>query len=419
MIRGAVVCFAAALLVAGVGSLFRGRGEPGPRRTPRAEQTKQVRGLPPEREFEPSLALSLTALQQAGKAKNGRRLPDDVVHLAGVNRIRGVIVAPDDVVLLGDAEPGMPPLDVSDLAVALRHAYRTGAEYNGDPGCTIDPREGADDPFRIQVVKVFAIPRNCPMAARFVTLDYELKKVSSGILAVDSEVRSLFDLRRTASGLCQGETGKQRSSVSVHRFWFHAREPEGPSYFEDDGVVWIRKPVHVKLLTEREFLDSKARRTGGAPADPQAEEFAASITEMLARDELPRYVELRNDYRLLEVAGVLRHKSVPAERLQYLLAEHSIPAVEVPAYVGEIRREERGEVVCETTLSERPQVMGATLESRQHVQQYQQQSRGGVNAKVDVSAPRFTRDTASGLSALRRRVMSARPSASALVWKTR
>ncbi len=51
------------------------------------------------------------------------------------------------------------------------------------------------------------------------------------------EVKSLFELHRLYAPFCQGEAGRKHSVVTVHRFWFCAKLPDPPRYWEENGVI--------------------------------------------------------------------------------------------------------------------------------------------------------------------------------------
>jgi hypothetical protein len=178
--------------------------------------------------------------------------------------------------------------------------------------------------------------------------------------------------------------------------------------------VWIRKPVHVRLMAEQEFLASTGEKRGKADPDPAASEFAREVSRLLRTNDFTPYVELRNQFRLIELAAVLCFKKVPADRFAYLLDEHRLSQAEVPEYIGEIRREERGEVVCETQVATQTTATGRSLKSNSRLQVYHYQSRGGVEAKVQVQSADFAR--AETGDALVKRVLTSRPSEHSLTW---
>jgi hypothetical protein len=363
----------------------------------------------------PSLALSLSVLQNE-VAKKQHPLPDDVAHLGNINRIQGFIIEPDgEIILFGTHDPETPLLHIDDVAVALRNAYQDQLNntYQGVIGCTIDPLVGAQDPWRIQKVQVFGMPPTATMAARHITIDYELKKVSAGLLSF-AGVLSQWEMTRAASPLCEGSSEKQQETT--HRFWFYSLYPASPRFVEEEDIVLIVQPVRVQLLTEREFLDRTGQRTGAAPASVHAERFAQMITEMLARNQIHRWASIVQDFRAIEVAQLLRFKHVPIQSLQYFLHDHPLTEVETPTYVGGIRREESGEVVCDSAISERRMVHGISVGSTERVQRYHLTSRGGVEAKVEISEENFEEEHSGALTDLHRRVRASRPSSRALFW---
>lgn len=365
-------------------------------------------------EFRPTHALSLRVFQ-AQLAQHRGKLRQ-AGNLGGMNVIDGLVIEPDgEILLLGQAITTLPPLSVHDLAVALRNAYAVSPVYSGTAGCTIDPREGATDPLAIQVVKVFGMPRDCPMAARFVTIDYEMKRVSAGIVSLRRDLRSLYELHRLQAPFCEGERGGRRVIESTHRFWFCAKVPDSPRYWENERVIWIRKPVQVQLLTERQYLDAVGRRVAKGPADPAALEFARAISDVLQENEIPSYVQLKSDFRLLELAQILHYKRVPPEELEYLLHHHEVPSESVPLYVGEIRRKERGEVVCESRVWQESSGL-STLHRSERTEEYEQVSRGGVWAEVPVSPSDFGAESLEVLKEVRERAMASRPPTDDFIW---
>lgn len=387
-----------------------------PGMTPGASGRAQDAGALP---IQPTLALSLIRLQQqvAVLQRAGRAIPDRLAQLGGVNRIQGVMSAPDgELILLGSRDAKAPRLDLESLVVALRNAYRVSPAYQGAPGCTIDPWTGEGDPWAIQRVTVTGMPPRLAMAARHVALDYELKKVSAGIVALGHGVTSLYELRRDTAPLCAAQQEHETAQTITHRFWFFPRYPPAPRFVQDAETVLILRPVEVQLLTEREFLDQAGRRQGAAPASPAAERFAGSITRLLATTARDDYTRLVQDFRLVEVAQLLRWRGLPAARLQYLLADYPLTEVSVPRFVGGIRREERGEMVCDTAISEQQLPQGTRVSSRQRVARYHYVSRGGVEARVRLRRAHFVPARAGALARLRQRVLASRPSPRAILW---
>ncbi|MBI4524880.1 MAG: hypothetical protein HY695_13840 [Deltaproteobacteria bacterium] len=378
-----------------------------------ASEVSKKPGGPSLQEIRPEIALSLTLLQE--KIQKGRTpLPDELAYL-GINRIFSFTTESDgELLLLGSRDAALPSISVDDLAVGLRNAYQVSPEYHGAPGCTIDPWSGSDhDPWRIQQVKVFGMP-SVTMAARHVSLDLELKKVSAGILSFGNGIPSLWDLNRSSTGLCTGSLEKEQFLETAHRFWFYPLYLLPPRFLEESGMVVILKPIEVQLLTEQEFFDKKGRRRGSEQASPTAKSFAETITQLLASH--PHYRQLRADFQVIEFGRLFRFKNVPAENLRCLLYDYRLREAEIPSFVGGIRREERGEVVCDTQITERQVQETKVVAGRERIRRYQFRSRGGVEAKVNMSSDQFVPGDSGMLAELRRRVLSSRPSANAFRW---
>ncbi len=257
------------------------------------------------------------------------------------------------------------------------------------------------------------------MAQRQVAIDYDLKKVSAGIMALSSDITGTYELLRTSSPVCSGDSTRQMESV--HRFWFCARYPDAaPRFAEEDGVILIVNPVSVQLLTEQEFLDRTGRRSGSAPAAPQAQMFAQLVSHLFTTPQPPRdYQQLLSDFRLIELVQLLAFKKVDPNGLRYLLYQHRLAEMQTPDYVGGVRRREEGEVTCATQINERLTPQGKTIESQEQVQRYQLTYRGGVEAKVEVAATHIRPEAPGAFAELRRRVRESRPSATAWVWEIR
>jgi hypothetical protein len=364
----------------------------------------------------PSLVLSLTVLQQRA-AQHRQALPDELVHLGGLNVLHGFMVEPDgEIILFGAHDPDLPLLHLDDVVVALRNAYQVSASYQGVLGCTIDPQPNAQDPWRIQTVQVFGMPARVTMAARHVAIDYELKKVSAGILSLSDDVPSLHELTRSAVSLCNGPEGAEQQVEAVHRFWFAARYPSPPRFTRDDGAVLILQPVEVQLLTERAFLNQEGLQGSSMSASPLAERFAQFVTQLLATNQVSHYAQLRNDFRVIEVSQLFRFQHVPAESLRYFLYDYPLADMPVPSFVGGIRREEQSAVVCNNRITEEPVSQGVRIASTEQVHRWHFSSRGGVEAAVRLSPDHFVTEQSGTLAALRQRIRAARPSANAILW---
>jgi len=373
----------------------------------------------------PQVALSLKSFQArlTAESQASGRVPKELAELLGITHFQGFLSEQlDDVVLLGSKLPGAPPLHLDDLLVALRNAYQVSSEYQGEPGCTIDPMHEQEDPWRLQRVEVFGMPGTgstggALMAARHVAIDYHLKKVSAGFDSLGSTVVGVYETVRREEVPCSNDGRSSRQTRTTHRFWFAPRYPsQGPRFVQDDRGVLIANPIGVQLLTEEEFFE-RGERTGSAPAHPAAAGFAESITELLAGDEIEDYARLRADFRLIEMARVMRFRQVPSAALSFLLQGCPIDRVSIPTRVAGIRRDDWGQAVCESRIEEAVEGGRRTLKLTDKVESYRREYRGGVEASVRVERSDFGWKASDEIAQLRQQVWASRPSAEAMVWE--
>ena len=183
----------------------------------------------------------------------------------------------------------------------------------------------------------------------------------------------------------------------------------------DDAGACIEHPTGVQVLTEEEFFE-EGRRVGAAPPRPEARQFATAVTALLATNEVARYARMRHDFQVLEVGALMAFASVPTTRLGLLLDDYPLSDVDIPAYVGGVRRGERGEAVCESVVSETVGPRQRRLSITEHVNRYDLEYRGGVDAGVKLEPDKVARDRDGQLTEWRRLVRSTRPSADSWRW---
>jgi hypothetical protein len=390
----------------GIGRLASGHNAPRQARSP-------ARVEPLRNDFRPAMALSLKRLE----AQAAKVAPKQLKTLGGLNRIHGLLFeAPDEVILLGDAVPELPLVDLDDLALALRSAYRVSEEYHEPPGCTIDPWEGVSDPWRIQHARVLGMPKDAAMGARFLAADYELKRAGAGVIALGSGRLDIVAIAREISPWCAGDVGKELVSSAVHRFWFCPRYPPPPRFLIDRDIVWISRPIGVRLLCEQQFFDRAGRKAGKKEADPAARRFAELVTELLDTAELPQYARMRNDFRVIEAAKLVRNAGVPQEALRVLLETYTMANVRTPVYAGGVWREDQGEGVCDNRITEEGTGSGTHVKSNAAVRKYRQRITGGVETRIDLPKEDFGGGEGA-LADLRKRVVESRPAGGAVFWR--
>jgi hypothetical protein len=266
----------------------------------------------------------------------GKPIPDAVRFLAGLQRVKYVLVYPEkqDIVLAGPAEgwrvdtmgsvvgatSGRPVLTLDDLMVALRVAESSNSS---GISCSIDPTaeglqrvqqlpaparvQGADavalrgreieEALGPQTVTVTGVPATSHFARVIVAADFRMKR-----LAMDFErapidgMPSFLDMARSRRGGLQN---------AMPRWWLAPMYD--PLRRDADGLAWELRGQGVQCLTEQEFLNDAGQKQRTGQADPTAKKWADTFTENFA--ELARedssFGQLRNVMDLAVVGALL------------------------------------------------------------------------------------------------------------------
>lgn len=278
--------------------------------------------------------VSLKQLEAAIAEARGanKQIPDAVRFLAGLQRVKYVLVYPEqhDIVLAGPAEgwkidprgnvvgatSGRPVLTLDDLMVALRVAE--SANTSGI-SCSIDPTpEGLQRMREIsgqlsakngpqmaakqmeeavgpQTITVTGIPTTSHFARVIVAADFRMKRLAMNMdpAPIDGMPSFLTLLK-----------GRQANSLMPR--WWLAPNYE-PLQRDVDGLAWEIKGQGVKCMTEQEFLNSAGQKERSAKPDAVAQKWADTFTqkfEDLARED-SSFGELRNVMDLAIVGALL------------------------------------------------------------------------------------------------------------------
>jgi hypothetical protein len=291
--------------------------------------------------------ISLTRLERHLERylAEGKPLPDEMRNLAGLFRIRYVIVYPDkrDIVLAGPAgnwredaegrqlnvESGQPVLQLDDLVVILRS---TLAADGGRFGCSITPTQvglartkgfiedsttrplkpgqrGAwlnqlRDSLGMQDIDIYGIDGRTRAAHVLVEADYRMKLVGLGLEGGVPGVKSYL----ASIALKPGDPAPP---MDVLRWWFTLNY-EAVLASPDRDVFEIRGQG-VQVLSENELLTMTGQRVHTGDASPANKQFTNSFTEHF--DELakyyPIYADLRNIFDLALVGALLKAEHLP------------------------------------------------------------------------------------------------------------
>lgn len=263
----------------------------------------------------------------------GKPLPDSVRYLAGLQRVRYVLVYPDrqDIVLAGPAEgwkidslgsvvgatTGRPVLSLDDLMVALRVAESSNAS---GISCSIDPtpeglqrmhqiggrlsaRNGPEAAARQmeeavgpQKISVTGIPATSHFARVIVAADFRMKR-----LAMNFEPAPVDGM---PSFLTMIKRGTNAQSM-MPRWWLAPKYD--PLKRDTEGLAWQLSGQGVRCLTEQDFLNSAGQKQHSGKADPTAQKWADTFTnkfEELARED-SSFGQLRNVMDLAVVGALM------------------------------------------------------------------------------------------------------------------
>jgi hypothetical protein len=293
------------------------------------------------RRASPLRKVSLTRLEKHVQLllAAGRRPSEEMLHLAGLEKIQYVLVYPEtgDLVLAGPASDwrvddegravsratGRPVLKLDDLVVLLRYLTPTPQAAFG---CSINPtqeglartkefaEQSAATPLKPaargawlrklrnqmgrQTISVEGIDPRTRVARVLVEADYRMKLVGMGLEEGTSEVPSYLDLIRV---------GPRQSPppLDVLRWWFTLKydaveATQGRDAFE------IRGPG-VQVLSENELLTALGQRVHTGQSEPLNAEFAHRFTAHFAAlaQKYPVYADLQNIFDLALVSALI------------------------------------------------------------------------------------------------------------------
>jgi len=261
-----------------------------------------------------------------------QHIPDEIKYLAGLQRIRYVLVYPEqnDIVLAGYGEgwkvgptgdvvgvkTGRPVLLLDDLLVALQTAT-TAAQ--GGINCSIDPTpegiqryqklvrehaaagvdrsqtlEAMADALGPQVITLEGVPATSHFARVMVAADYRMKRFQMGFEPVP--IAGLKSYLEMLSG---------GSKQPIPRFWMATNYDA--LLTDADGLTWELRGQGVKTMTEDALFASGGQRKLTGKANPKAKKWADTMTakydELSVRE--PIFGQLRNCMDLAVIGALI------------------------------------------------------------------------------------------------------------------
>ncbi|WP_442481441.1 DUF1598 domain-containing protein [Aeoliella sp. SH292] len=286
--------------------------------------------------------VSLRQLERivAEKREAGLPVPDDVMLMAGLQRIQYVLVYPEakDIVLAGPAEgwridalgnvvgdtTGRPVIALDDFMVALRAAMdQPGAGMS----CSIDPTpEGLARVQKIsrdfnantgperasnaiaqalgyQTISVTGVPDTSHFARTMVAADFRMKRLAMGF-----EPAPIPGMPSYLALL-----GKNRGRLSQNMLprWWLAPDYQ-PLLRDEAGLAWELRGQGVKCMTEEDYVNAQGEKTGTGKASGPAQKWADSFTqkfEELANHD-SSFGQLRNAMDLAVVTTLIVHEGM-------------------------------------------------------------------------------------------------------------
>jgi hypothetical protein len=307
------------------------------------------------------VSLSRLEAQIAEARAKGTEIPDAVLYLAGLTRVKYVLAYPDlhDIVLAGPAEgwrvdargnvvgttSGRPTLTLDDLMVALRVAEQ--ANISGI-SCSIDPtpegiqrmrqlssklsaRNGPEAAGRAmeeavgpQTITVTGVPATSHLARVIVAADFRMKRLGMGLEPAP--------VNGMPSYLTMVGRGAGRLQNMMPRWWL-APDYE-PLRRDADGLTWELRGQGVKCMTEQDFLNADGQLEHSGKAEPLAQKWADAFTanfDELARED-SSFGQLRNVMDLAVVAALVTKEGMfDRTGIQIPLIRTNEPVSEYPA----------------------------------------------------------------------------------------
>jgi hypothetical protein len=281
----------------------------------------------------PMRMVSLRGLEQAIEAANKEnrtvRLPQEILFLAGLQRIEYIFLYPEqnDIILAGPGEgwrtdekgnivgitTGRPVIHLDDLLVALRFAKN--ANKGQGVSCSIDPTpegrqrldkylkslrtfnrnvpRGVEEAMGPQAITLTGIPPDTRFARIMVAADFQMKRYAMNLdEAPIKDLPSFIDLMKAK---------KTRLKNIMPRWWLACNYDSIAR--SEDGLAWQIRGPGVKTMTEDEFVAADGTVSGTGKVNPVAQQWAKSMTDNYG--ELSRAAPVFGDLRnLMDVSVV-------------------------------------------------------------------------------------------------------------------
>jgi len=270
--------------------------------------------------------VSLKALIERLDAYRNRwdKRPDELRTVGGLTRIHGFLRNPanDDLLLIGQAGPSDPAIQVDNLIVGLRSVWQDGVT----PTCSLDPEP--DNLGGPQHVRLSGIAKDSAFAKIMLDADYAMKKILFRVEGEQLDIPGWQDLDLHIKDLAE-------RGPSEARAWLFPVQPGPNEVHLGPCGNWALFDARVQVLTE-EGVFSEEGFVGVGTTSIAREHDARLFTkhyDQIARQR-PVFKELRGLFDIVLLGKIVRLLS-PADHILSALLKHAHQPVEVPrSYVG-------------------------------------------------------------------------------------
>lgn len=287
-------------------------------------------------------------------------------------------------ILMGKRDSGLPPMNLDDLAVAIRCIY--GAE---DPGVSIDPVDPSSQDGRMVTTYICPHVENTHFGLVMAEADLYLKSASIG---KDNETgepltSNVACYRSELDWMLVSE--RQGSDPRWHRMWFLPREIKVVPSPDGNSMRFDRTTIEVQARFVE--FDAAGQKHDVPGSDPAIDAFVRCLTDQYDEFALERE-ELQELKQLAQIVGVvkwLRDKNIPVD-LSWV-ERYEVTRVSTPTAVKGIH-----------VTAERPVAGGTRILS--------------LYGGVDFSEENTYAAPSDNVHALAQTAVSARPNAAVLTW---
>ncbi|MEI7660697.1 MAG: DUF1598 domain-containing protein [Bacteroidota bacterium] len=283
---------------------------------------------------------------------SGKPAPEELDSLFGMSWLSGYVIdsVKNDIILVGRCDKLRPAYHAEDMFVSYQNVFDSVSA----PYCSLDPNprnimrvneflknESVDFETTIkncqaaiggQEIVVGGVPRNSRYARTMIYADYDMKKISQGLLKVNG-INSYLDLSM------KDTVKKHGQAPNMSRFWLHIKESteeeKFPNYLENEGIVFVNE-CPVVVLTEKQRISADGKlKDDTLREDTVARAFATGMSNAYPKLALQNqlFAELENMFRLQACFLAMKYKNalqVSKTDLSMVSGFHLVSGNEMP-----------------------------------------------------------------------------------------